>query len=176
VVQQRRPPDDHERLGAMTTTMRNRLSAALVLVGLSALLDPLLLNLQLWDYGSARFPTPYFAGLPFVGSAVCMLLACAHLLYRCDRFPSGDWWFAFAVVMVPYVWLKWIGVYHDLTVYLIARDEGRHIGGGAAMGHVWLGFYVFGPAALVSWIALQLGQIACTWSPRRGELRPPPIP
>lgn len=147
--------------------MRKRQAAAVVLVGLSALLDPVLLNLQLCNHGSARFPMLDFAVLPFVGGAACMLLACAYLLHRSDRFPSADWWFAFAVVMVPYVWLKWIGVYHDQTIYWIAKDEGRHLGGGAAMGHVPLGFYMLGPAAVVSWIALRLGQTARTWRARR---------
>lgn len=57
---------------------------------------------------------------------------------------------------IPYLYFKYLSVYFDTTNYLIADSEGLHIGGGAAFGHIFLGFYIMGAAQLVSWITFYI--------------------
>lgn len=138
-----------------------RLQILLVVFATSQLLELVLVNTQLWLHGSARFPTIVLSNVlsgeccSYGSGPILMGLACAHLFLRSDRFPAKDWWCTWTLVMVPYVWLKWIGVQLDVVAPLIARDEGRSLRGGAAMGHVLLGFFILGPAQILSWLVLR---------------------
>lgn len=131
---------------------RQQLPVLLLVLGTSEVLELVLVNVQLWLHGSTSFPV--FAE-HWLAAPLLLGIACAHLIRRSDRFPHTDWWLAWLLVMGPYVVLKWSGVWCDETVYRLAQERGEAIGGGAAMGHVLLGFFLFGPAQILSWLVLR---------------------
>lgn len=121
-----------------------------VLLGLFGFIQtPLFLNVQLLIYKASLFPK--FETVSAL-DAMFLIIASLHLIIAAESLKKADWWIGFTAMIVPYLILKWIGVYFDHTNYIIAEAEGRTIGGGAAMGHLLLLFYIFGPAQMVSFL------------------------
>lgn len=77
-------------------------------------------------------------------------VAMIYLLIRSRDFSTIAWKASAFVVLTLYICLSWIGINADNTEYLIAHAEGRTIGGGAAMGHLFLIVYLAGPAQIIS--------------------------
>lgn len=140
------------RLGDFILNPRNR--GALIVVAIFGFLqDPVLLNYQL--FRDARGLFPVLSAGQWILNLILAYAASAFLLSLADRVRSIEWWGGFLVMAIPYIYLKSIGVYADTTQYLIAAAEGRQIGGGAAMGHVFLFFYIAGIAQFFSLIGFK---------------------
>jgi hypothetical protein len=129
------------------------LLGALTAIGL--IQGPLLVNIQLLIRKPELFPVTH---LPGAGEVALVFAATGYLIYRGDRFRSAEWRIGAAAMALPYVVLSWIGLYYDVTAYLIADAEGRRIGGGASMAHVPLVLYSMGPAQLVSALGFELSK------------------
>lgn len=139
----------------MLKLSESQFKATLSLALFGLIQTPLISNIQLLTYKAALFPT--FKSMSLIDS-IFLLIASAYLIDKVDTFSKKEWWAGFAVMMIPYFALKWMGVYYDHTNYMIANSEGRSIGGGAAMGHLWLIFYLLGPSQLVSYLGTLLAK------------------
>ena len=126
--------------------------ATVIFFGL--LQEPIIKNLQLFIYLPNRFPSLGMGH--WILGIIFSFIASAYLIYEARSFKTKEWWFSFFCMAIPYLYLKYLGVYFDSTNYLIATAEGRHIGGGAAFGHLFLMFYIFGAAQFVSWITFSI--------------------
>ena len=107
-------------------------------------------NLQLLIFLPNQFP--FFELGHWIIDLVLSCIASTFLLLKARNFKTKAWWFSFLCMAIPFLYLKYLGVYYDNTNYLIASAQGRHIGGGAAFGHLFLMFYILGSAQLLSWI------------------------
>jgi hypothetical protein len=112
--------------------------------------EPIIQNLQLLIYLPNQFPSLKMGHWIF--GIAASFIASIFLLFQARSFKTKAWWFSFICMAIPYLYLKYLGVYFDSTNYMIATAEGRRIGGGAAFGHILLMFYILGAAQLVSWI------------------------
>jgi hypothetical protein len=112
--------------------------------------EPIIQNLQLLIYLPDQFPLLEMGN--WIAGIFLSCFASIFLLFQARNFKTEAWWFSFVCMVIPYLCLKYLGVYFDNTNYLIATAEGRNVGGGAAFGHLFLVFYAFGFAPLVSWI------------------------
>lgn len=120
----------------------------ILLIVIGVVQDPFLINLELLWQAPGLLP---FADFHLAWeSTVCTFVAAGFLLCKAKQVCTVEWRISFLVMMLPYLFLKAIGVYWDTTCYIIAAAEGRHIGGGAAFGHLFLGVYILGPAQLLS--------------------------
>lgn len=128
--------------------LNHRLPVIVILAVFGLIQGPLLVNMQLLWKAPRLFPVFDFDGTLF--DVLFTFLAGIFLLVKANHVKSLEWWGGFLTMIIPYVLLKSLGVYFDQTQYLIAAAEGRHIGGGAAMGHVLFIFYLMGPAVLLS--------------------------
>ena len=134
--------------------LRYSASVVLALAAWGLIQGVALLNWQLQSKAPGLFPVLKFNDVAsMVGDVLLILVAGAYLISKSDQIRSLEWWVGFVAMQIPYMYLKGVGVYYDQTQYLIAAAEGRHIGGGAAMGHLLLVFYSMGPAAGLSWAA-----------------------
>jgi hypothetical protein len=133
---------------------KNYLGALIVVLTFGVLQEPVLQNLQLFLYLPSQFPSMKLGNFIFNIALSC--IAAAHLFFEASNFKTKAWWLSFICMAIPYLYLKYVGIYFDHTNYLIADAEGRRIGGGAAFGHLFLGFYVLGAAQLISWLTFSL--------------------
>ena len=129
--------------------------ATILLFGL--LQEPIIQNLQLLIYLPDQFPSLKMGHWIF--GIVLSCIASIFLLFEARSFKSKTWWISFICMAIPYLYLKYLGVYFDSTNYKIATAEGRRIGGGAAFGHILLMFYILGAAQLVSWLTFYILEI-----------------
>ncbi len=110
--------------------------------------SPLLVNLQLL----AKRPEllPDFSYHRPLFDLVTTAVAGLYLIGKWKHFGTAPWWRGFAAMALGYLALKGFGLYHDHTVYVIARASGSEVGGGAAMAHVLLLLALCGPLQLLS--------------------------
>lgn len=134
--------------GTFAAKLRHRLTGIVILTAFGLIQGPLLVNLQLCWKAPQMFPVFAFDSILF--DVLFTFIAGIFLLIKANQVKSLEWWSGFLAMAIPYIFLKSLWVYWDQTQYLIAAAEGRHIGGGAAMGHVFLIFYLMGPAAIFS--------------------------
>lgn len=127
----------------------------LALSGWALIQDLALYNWQLWREVPSLFPVLEFKDMGVVTANVVLILcASAYLITKREEIRPHEWWIGFLAMQIPYIYLKYLGIYLDKTQYLIAAAEGRQICCGAAMGHLLLGFYCMGPAAGLSLAAI----------------------
>jgi hypothetical protein len=118
------------------------------LVWIAILQTPILLNLELLFQAPQLIPVFRFDEA--LVDTFLTFAASAFLIFRARSLRTREWWIAFAAMMIPYLALKAVGVYWDIAQYLIAEAQGRHVGGGAAFGHLFLFVYILGPAQVLS--------------------------
>ena len=138
---------------------KNYWGAVIVVTTFGVLQEPVLQNLQLFIYLPNQFPTIELGSWKI--NIVLSCIASAYLFFEASNFKTKSWWLSFICMAIPYLYLKYVGIYFDHTNYLIADAEGRRIGGGAAFGHLFLAFYVFGAAQLVSGLTFSLSTKFC---------------
>lgn len=128
------------------------------LVIFAILQEPLFLNIQLFLKKTELFPKIEYQGI-IRGTIVNLIFTCIALLFLIKKWQyitSINWWVGFILMELPYSFFKWLGVYWDRTVYIIAHAEGKTIGGGAAFGHLFLIIYLMGFAQLLSQLGFRL--------------------
>ena len=132
-----------------TLKSKNRLLVAMTVVCLLGLFqDPILINAELLYAAPELLPVFPMGGA--WGNVVLTAVAALFLLFVVRDLWTLEWWISLFATMIPFVIAKAWGVYWDYTVYLIAKSQGRTIGGGAAFGHLFLGFFLLGPAQVWS--------------------------
>jgi hypothetical protein len=90
---------------------------------------------------------------------VTMFVAGGYLIKKSQFLATREWWIGFCSLIFVYFLLKSLGVYYDTTAYIIARDSGKTIGGGAAMAHIPLLLCLMGPLQLLSAIGFKIPEI-----------------
>lgn len=127
--------------------------AGLCLIG--AIQGPLIINIQLLlNYPSLA---PHWRFPSLIADIALTFLGLSYQIRRRSDVWTFQWWMSVAFMLPGYAYLKYWGMYHDCTAYLIASAKGTFIGGGAAMAHLPLFLYLCGPAQLLSWIGFQQG-------------------
>jgi hypothetical protein len=114
--------------------------------------EPIIRNLQLLIYLPNQFPS--FEVGYWIIDVFLSFIASIFLLYEAKSFKTKAWWFSFVCMVLPYIYLTYIGVYFDSTDYLIATDKGlkRIIRDDESVVYMLLTAYVFGSAQLISWL------------------------
>jgi hypothetical protein len=122
----------------------------LLIVCIGFMLEPILVNIQLLVNKPSLFPRRvdfnYF-------DVIMLIIASMVSIINYHYFPMSKWWIGFLVMLTPFLAFKYMGAYFDQTNYIIAESEGRRVGGGAAFGHLYLLFYLFGSAQMLNFLA-----------------------